>query len=254
MTNYGFLEVVGIEPISSDGIVLYTHAPWLKESKPGQFAMLQIEGKLLARPMSVMEVKPDGVVLWQIRDIGYGTNWLCNLNLGDKFYGWGPLGKGFEAVGLEKNKKIVLVGGGVGMSPLNFLYKEFFKGKGVHIIEGNRMADSPFLSNHLSLDEKDEYIKSTDDGSLGFKGNVVDVLKDLSSKGIEFDHLYTCGPDLMLESVEKFCKDENINCQVCLEARMACGLGGCRGCWDERHEIMVCCDGPVLKIENGGFL
>tara|TARA_B100000029_G_scaffold181846_1_gene179491 strand:+ start:41 stop:805 length:765 start_codon:yes stop_codon:yes gene_type:complete len=254
MSNYGVLEVVGLDPVSSDGVVLYTHAPWLKESKPGQFAMLKVGDKFLARPMSIMEVKPDDVVLWQIRDIGYGTNWLCNLNLGDKFHGWGPLGRGFDVVDFKEHKKIALVGGGVGMSPLNFLYKEFFKGKGVCVLEGNRTADSPFLSNHLNMDSKDEYMISTDDGSIGFCGNVVDVLENLSKKGIKFDHVYTCGPDSMLEAVEKFCQNKNVDCQVCLEARMACGFGGCRGCWDERHELMVCCDGPVLKIENGECL
>lgn len=241
----GNLVVTGVEPLSRDAIILQTHAPWLGGAKPGQFGMLGgIPGVLLARPMSIMELRPEGNVAWQVRGVGKGTRTLLDLDLGTELHGWGPLGNSFQ-LGCTNP---VLVGGGVGMAPLHFLYQEHYRGKGVTLIEGNKDRGGPFLEAWLDVDEADRYLSTTEDGSKGMKGLVTVPLEALLEVG-QCDAVFACGPDPMLKAVESLALKYGVSCQVALEARMACGVGGCRGCWDPRHKMMVCCDGPVLEIQ-----
>ena len=61
-------------------------------------------------------------------------------------------------------------------------------------------------------------IISTDDGSLGFKGNVVELLQEnkniLNANKIK---MFACGPNAMLRSLKKFCEVNNFNCQASTE-------------------------------------
>lgn len=243
----GSLTVTGVEPLSSDAVILQAHAPWLEGALPGQFVMLRLEGPFLARPMSVMDLRGGGEVAFQVRAVGRGTAIMCDLDLGTDLAGWGPLGRPFEVRG----ERPVLVGGGVGMAPMFFLYKRALKGRGVTVIEGNRDADGPFLGPWLDPDPADTYVACTDDGSAGLHGPVTTALEPLLADG-DADQVYACGPDPMLRAVEALARTHGVPCQVALEARMACGAGGCRGCWDHHHKIMVCCDGPVVSLGPDG--
>ncbi|MCH7493925.1 dihydroorotate dehydrogenase electron transfer subunit [bacterium] len=243
----GELRVTGVEPLAPDAVILQLNAPWLGEAKPGQFVMLGVPGLFLARPMSVMHLRPGGEVAFQIREVGVGTSALANLDIGSTLLGWGPLGNGF----LVRGERPALVGGGVGMAPIFFLYRSLLRGKGAVVIEGNRDAAGPFLGPWLEVDEADTYIPCTEDGGLGREGLVTAPLAEVLEAG-EADQVYACGPNPMLRAVEELAAAHGVPCQVALEARMACGTGGCRGCFDAHHRIMVCCDGPVVCLGATG--
>jgi len=91
---------------------------------------------------------------------------------------------------------------------------------------------------------------ATMDGSVGFKGNVVDFVADKLNKDVM---IYACGPTLMLRRLAFLCFEAGCSMQVSLESRMACGIGVCLGCViltaDNRFK-KVCSDGPVFDYEE----
>jgi dihydroorotate dehydrogenase electron transfer subunit len=95
---------------------------------------------------------------------------------------------------------------------------------------------------------------STLDGSWGFKGNVVDLLKEhlRSGKGKDRE-IFACGPENMVRALKDLIQADRIPCQVLLEERMACGLGLCFGCvkktLDEKEPYKrVCREGPAFDL------
>ena len=86
-------------------------------------------------------------------------------------------------------------------------------------------------------------IVTTDDGSFGFKGNAINYLDQNS---VEFDTLYSCGPEILLKKLEE--KYEGKEGYLSYEARMACGVGLCHGCVKGEKHHCVCTDGPVFKL------
>ena len=95
---------------------------------------------------------------------------------------------------------------------------------------------------------------ATDDGSLGQKGLVTDVLNSqiTNNKSQITNQIYSCGPHPMLAAVAKIAKAQSIPCQVSLEAMMGCGLGGCVCCVcaTKYGYEKVCSKGPVFKAED----
>ena len=101
----------------------------------------------------------------------------------------------------------------------------------------------------------DVYI-STEDGSVGTKGNVIDAIKE---NHLTADTIYACGPLPMLKGVKEFAAENNIEAQISLEEKMACGIGACLGCVCQSKEIdehsnvknkRVCKDGPVFDARQ----
>ncbi len=101
---------------------------------------------------------------------------------------------------------------------------------------------------------------STDDGSLGDKGTVTDMLeRDIESGFLPRDdiHIYACGPPKMMRAVSELADKYQISCQVLLEQRMACGIGACFSCTcnirgkdGQMGKKRVCVDGPVFDAKE----
>ncbi|MEJ2105396.1 MAG: dihydroorotate dehydrogenase electron transfer subunit, partial [Ignavibacteriaceae bacterium] len=98
--------------------------------------------------------------------------------------------------------------------------------------------------------------EASEDGSVGFRGNVVQLLEEnittLKSKKIK---IFACGPTAMLKSLKAFCLKNDFECEVSTECAMACGFGICQGCPIESTEdndkyLLVCKDGPVFNIRD----
>ncbi|MFZ5923863.1 MAG: dihydroorotate dehydrogenase electron transfer subunit [Bacillota bacterium] len=97
---------------------------------------------------------------------------------------------------------------------------------------------------------------ATEDGSIGERGLVTDVLGPLLVRG-GIACIYACGPLAMLREVARLGEAHDVPVQVSLEERMACGLGACLGCAVRRRPLggvglkhptylRVCADGPVF--------
>lgn len=251
-------EVVRQEKIA-DGI----YSMWLGFSKdyniaaqsvPGQFLSLYSRdgSRLLPRPISICETDADNAVIRIVyRVVGKGTEEFSKLCEGDKVPVVGPLGNGFN---IEAGSAI-LIGGGIGIPPMLSLAKKLHNegSQNIKVVLGYR-DNNLFLKNEF--EPFGEVFVSTEDGSAGIKGNVIDAIgkNDLSA-----DTIYACGPIPMLRGVKGFASERGILAQISLEEKMACGIGACLACVCETKEKdshshvcnrRVCKDGPVFDARD----
>ncbi len=227
---------------------------------PGQFVNVKCsEGinALLRRPISICNIDKDKRtfdICFQIK--GIGTEYLSQKKPGDIVDIIGPLGNPFKISG--EYKSIAVVGGGIGVFPLMYVLK--MSGQAVKSTYlGFRNRDFVVLEDEFKK-VSDSMNISTDDGSYGYKGLVIELLERDLIKG-KFDIIYACGPMPMLKGVVKIAHGSGIKCQVSLEQRMGCGIGACLVCacktkadsnegWEYSH---VCKDGPVFWSDDVVF-
>ena len=243
-------KVQSQEQLASDIYNLILEVPEIaKEAKAGQFVSVYSNdgSRLLPRPISLCEVdKENGTIRLVYRTVGKGTNEFSRLLPGDTVEVMGPLGNGFTL----KDKKAILIGGGIGIPPMLQLAKELDCDKS--IVLGFR--DETFLLDDLEKQGK-VYIAS-EDGQTGVKGNVLDAIKEY---GIEGDIIYACGPTPMLRALKEYAIANDIEAQLSLEERMACGIGACLACVCKSKEVdhhtnvnnkRICKDGPVFDARE----
>jgi dihydroorotate dehydrogenase electron transfer subunit len=219
--------------------------------KPGQFVNILVDDSattFLRRPISIYDVDYEQNTLdLLILIAGEGTRKLSLKKVGDKVNLLFPLGQGFTWD--ESTKKVLLIGGGVGLAPLLYLGKELVKEHiQVHTLIGGRSAD--YIIEKERFESLGQVSVSTDDGSLGEAGllTVHSIMKELGS----FDKIYTCGPDPMMKAVARMAKEAQVACEVSLENLMACGIGSCLCCVEDTttgHRC-ACTEGPVFNIDE----
>ena len=239
----------------SAGIFSFTiHCPEVAEiAKCGQFVHIKVEGYTLRRPISICDInKKSGTIriVFEIR--GGGTDKISDINVGDNIDMIAPLGNGFTPVELPENKRIIVVGGGIGVPPLYSVAKQY--GKQATAILGFRSYDKIILANDFKSSGVN-VITCTDDGSIGRKGVVTEPLREELAKG-DVAMIYSCGPEPMLKAVIAASAEFGVPCEVSLEQRMGCGVGACVVCAckvkrDGKEAVLrVCKDGPVFKGEE----
>ena len=228
---------------------LWLHADDIaKEARPGQFVSVYCrdESRLLPRPISICEVdKESGRLRLVYRTAGAGTREFSGYGPVDALELVGPLGNGFP---LDKGyKKVLLVGGGIGVPPMVELAK-WLPGEKM-VVSGYRNGDL-FLKEELSRNAA-LYI-ATEDGSAGTKGNVLDAIRE---NRLEADAIFACGPGPMLRALKAYAEEQGIDCYLSLEERMACGIGACLACVCTSKDVdahtnvknkRICKDGPVF--------
>lgn len=218
----------------------------------GQFVNIKADGFMLRRPISICGIdKEKGTlrIVFEVR--GKGTKVLSQLAEGQLIDIVAPLGgRGFEL--LDKSEKAVIIGGGIGNPPMLPIARHY--GKNATVISGFRNASAVILQKDFASAGAD-VILCTDDGSAGRKGFVTDALADVLSKE-KPAVIYACGPSVMLKRIIAQAKDAGVRCQVSLEERMGCGVGGCLVCAcrtirdGEEYYAHVCKDGPVFNAEE----
>ncbi len=244
-------EVIDKKILTDQIILLTLKSKELAENaKPGQFVNIRVSETCypyLRRPFSYCDVEDDEFkIMFTIS--GQGTKTLANANLGTRFDVIGPLGNGFSFN--QDFDNAIFVGGGLGIAPFPFLNRVLSKEKSVFTYIGARNKD--FIVTYGLRNIK----IATDDGSVGFKGNVVELLKeDFANNSFEGTiKVFGCGPTPMLRALKLFCEEFEIDCEVSTEAAMACGFGICQGCpiptFDENGYKLVCKDGPVFNVRD----
>lgn len=221
----------------------------IPELYPGQFMNVKIEapGVFLRRPISICNYDNLSNELWlMVKNAGKGTSVMCNSKIGDVYDIMLPLGNGFM---LPENasKKVLLIGGGVGVAPLYFLAKWLkMLGIQVNMLMGARNSNELLFKKQF--DEIGETYISTDDGSVGEHG----LLTTNSCLTQDWDAFYVCGPQPMMKAVSSIARERAIDCQVSLENHMACGVGACLCCVEDTQEgnKCVCTEGPVFNINR----
>ncbi|MDD5465592.1 MAG: dihydroorotate dehydrogenase electron transfer subunit [Candidatus Omnitrophica bacterium] len=231
-----------------------------KNALPGQFVNIKVNNglePLLRRPISVHRVKGRKVKLFY-EVVGAGTQVLSQRKPGELLDIIGPLGNGFDYRGAIKAKagKNILVAGGMGVAPLVFLAQRLLRPSGAGndtiILIGAKTKKQVLCAQEFKALGCTVRL-ATDDGSVGFRGKVTDLLKQqLSVTGHRSSVIYTCGPRAMLKAVSEIARENKINAQLSLEEHMACGIGACLGCVVSTKDgyQRVCKDGPVFLSQE----
>jgi dihydroorotate dehydrogenase electron transfer subunit len=229
------------------------------QARPGQFVQIAVPPErqfLLRRPFSIHQASRKGgwagtlEIAYSV--VGPGTRWLTDVEAHDFLDVVGPLGRPFPYP--RDPNSCLLIGGGYGAAPLYFLAQELrSRGKRVDMIVGARDQERVFkaveakrLSVHVAI--------TTEDGSLGERGKVTDVLPGMITRS-ETEVVYACGPNGMLRAVAEYCAEQGVPTQVAVEELMACGVGVCWTCvvpvirrdrsgWDYER---ACVEGPVFS-------
>lgn len=207
---------------------------------PGEFIEIKLDNFYLRRPISVCEFSDQHVdILYKI--LGQGTNDMSTWKKGKNVDVIIGLGNGFD---IKIAAKPLLIAGGIGIAPMFALARKFneINIKPTIIYGASRTSDLVLLDELKSLGN---LIICTDDGSVGYKGNVVSYLKE---NNIDFDKYYACGPQIMLQKLAEF----NDNGFLSLEARMGCGFGVCMGCTIKTSNgpKRVCKEGPIFNASE----
>jgi dihydroorotate dehydrogenase electron transfer subunit len=245
-------------PLASDVYHLTLRAPTLAaKAKPGQFVMVKVAPGLepvLRRPFSLHRMDQDaGIVEIVYQVVGKGTDILTERRPGEELEVLGPLGNGFS---WQEEKRIGLVGGGMGIAPLLAAGEQAVsEGKEVVVFLGARSRD--YLLAREKFERLGQVFVVTDDGSVGEKALVSKPLDEyLKNQGL--DLILACGPIPMLKAVAAISVAQDTPAQLSLEQRMGCGVGACLGCaFPVRADTpegytykRVCHDGPVFWAQE----
>lgn len=231
--------------------LLKVYSPELTSNiQPGQFLNIRVSERvfpLLRRPFSVCDVDGDHLYL-MFNIMGEGTNMLAHKPIGSTLDILGPLGHGFNLVG--NYETAVIVAGGLGAAPFPFVTRMLDGKKNILSFIGGRTKSDVITYNFKNVE------KASDDGSVGFKGNVVQLLeKNIERLKSERIKIFACGPNAMLRALKDFCLKYEFDCEVSTECAMACGFGICQGCpiestSEKDHYLLVCKDGPVFNVKD----
>ena len=249
----------------------------------GQFVNIRVTdglAPLLRRPISIHAAKATKVrVIYEI--LGKGTQALSEKKPGEFLDVIGPLGNGFvyRCPVKSPGAKNILIAGGMGVAPLVFLAEKLMELKTRNpkpetiVFIGAKTKKQILCTQEFKA--LDCIVKlATDDGSVGFKGRVTDLLRVfLEQAPLETRQkrplavassnlflmgpakrvrLFSCGPHPMLKAIAEIAGEYKINAQLSLEEHMACGLGACLGCavMTKAGYKTVCKDGPVFSSEE----
>lgn len=251
-------RVLSKRRIAPDIYDMWIETELAKEAKAGQFIGVYPENAahLLPRPISICETDRERNALrivYRVTGKGTGTEEFASWQEGQKLAILGILGNGFP-VEKSKGKKVVLMGGGIGIPPMLALFKELKEiGTEAVMIAGYRDARL-FLKEEL--EQYGEVYVATEDGSAGRKGNVLDVMKQ---EGLQAQVIMACGPMPMLRAVKYYAQEQQMEAFISLEERMACGVGACLGCvckttrkdpHSHVNHARICTDGPVFDARE----
>ena len=245
--------VISQNTLAPDIYDMWLETSLAKDAKPGQFvAVYPRDGAtLLPRPISICQVNQEKTALRLVyRKAGKGTAEFSAYEAGQKVALLGVLGNGFP-LEAGRGKKVLLMGGGIGVPPILQLAKE---------LEADTTTVLGYRNSDLFLAEDfkkvTNLVVATEDGSVGTKGNVLDAVRE---NALQADVIMACGPMPMLRAIKAFAAEHHMKAYISLEERMACGVGACLGCVAKTKEVdhhshvhnaRICTDGPVFDAED----
>ena len=254
------------------------HAPWLAGgARAGQFVHVRTpdySGLVLRRPFSINTLdRSTGTVTIHFRITGKGTEWIARSRPGDSLAMLGPLGRPFEVD--PRSRHLLLIAGGLGMAGVRALADQALEeGRQVTLLFGAADASQVYPSSLLP--DEVEYVVATDDGSMGHRGYVTELVAGYEAWS---DQAFACGPHVMLAALARLAggRQQRLGVarlgrkgasrtrpgglaqarrrawlQVSMEQNMGCAVGACLGCvvMGTAGPQRVCREGPVFAAEE----
>jgi dihydroorotate dehydrogenase electron transfer subunit len=256
------VEVLSNKKVGAYHHMVFAVGDMAQHARPGNFVAISVGGSnsamVLRRAFAIYRSSDrgqyGGTIELVVAPHGQGSKWLTSLQIHDQVNMVAPLGTSF-GIPIEPVNAL-LIGGGYGSAPL-FGLAEVLKDRGcrVDMILGASTAGKIYapLEGKRSVNS---LTITTEDGGVGVKGRVTDVMKDLIQKH-NTEIVYSCGPMQMLSAVNAISVSQGLVHQCAVEESMACGIGVCMTCVlpvrDENNVIKMmrsCIDGPVMDGEK----
>jgi dihydroorotate dehydrogenase electron transfer subunit len=206
---------------------------------PGQYVMLWVPG-FDEKPLSISYPGKDmGLTVLKK---GETTSHLHEMKPGDVVGLRGPFGRAFKISG----KKIIAVGGGVGMAPIAPLIERAI-GRGSHatVVVGAVTKKELLFVDRIEK-KGAKVIITTDDGTCGRKCFTTHAFEDELEQN-KYDECFTCGPEIMMQKVLEIAKRHEVPAQVSMERYFKCGIGICGACVMDDEGLRVCKEGPNFR-------
>ena len=227
------LKIVSQEKVAEDIYSMWLQADEIADNAcAGQFVSLYTRdgSRLLPRPISICEIDRESRrirLVYRVTGKGTGTEGFSRLHPGVALEVLGPLGNGFPLEEAE-GKRVFLMGGGIGIPPMLETAKE---------LKAEKTAVLGYRNELFLNDEFKKYAEvyvSTEDGSAGTRGNVLDAVRE---NALDAEVIFACGPAPMLRAIKAYALEKGIPCWISMEERMACGIGACLACVCQSSEI-----------------
>ena len=248
-------KIIAKEELSPGVKLFVVEAPLIaRKCQPGQFVILRIDENGERIPLTIADFdQAAGSITLIFQEVGHSTRQLGTLAAGEVLLDLaGPLGK---ASHIANFGTVVCIGGGIGVAPVYPIaraYKE--AGNRVISIIGARSANLLILEKEMAAVSDRLYV-TTDDGSQGHKGLVVDPLKAMMAAGEEIGQVLAIGPVVMMRGVAEVTRPYAIPTIVSLNPIMVDGTGMCGGCrvsvGDKNR--FACVDGPEFDAHQVDF-
>jgi len=240
-------EIVAREDFSDVTYLLEVRHPLMaKAARPGQFVIVMAHEHGERIPLTIADFdRAKGTVTLVIQAVGKSTREMQqSCKVGSTLHAMvGPMGIP-SPVG--KARKVVCVGGGLGVAPI-FPQARGFKEAGAYVIGvlGFRTKSLVFWEDKFRAC-CDELILCTDDGSAGLKGLVTEGIRRAIEKHSDIDEVVAIGPPVMMKGCAEATRAHKIKTVVSLNPIMVDGTGMCGGCRVKIGDQVkfACVDGP----------
>jgi len=223
-----------------------SHPMMARAAKPGQFVIVMEHEHGERIPLTIADFDRDrGTITLVIQAVGKTTKEMqANCQVGTHLFAMvGPMGIPSH---IGQAKKVVCVGGGLGVAPV-FPQARAYKESGAYVIGvvGFRNRDLMFWEDKFRA-VCDELIVCTDDGSAGIKGMVTEGIAQAIAKHPDIDEVVAIGPPVMMKGCAEATRAHAIKTIVSLNPVMVDGTGMCGGCRVKIGDKIkfACVDGP----------
>ena len=246
MTSVDF-EIVGREDLSPATYSLVVRHPLMaRAAQPGQFVIVMSHESGERIPLTIADFDRErGTITLVVQAVGKTTKEMQRTCLvGTALYALvGPMG---VPSALGGARKVVCVGGGLGVAPI-FPQARGFKENGAYVIGvlGFRSENLIFWQDKFNSC-CDELLLCTDDGSAGIKGSVSRGVELAIASHPDIDEVIAIGPPLMMKACAEVTRPHAIKTMVSLNPIMVDGTGMCGGCRVKLGDQVkfACVDGP----------
>jgi len=249
-------RVVRREDLSASAYLLEIAHPQLaRAARPGQFVMVMSRPEGERVPLTIADFDREAGTITVVVQAAGKTTKQMQRDVREGSYLHAVVGPMGEPSRIDGVRKVVCVGGGLGVAPV-YPQARAFKENGAYVIGviGFRSSELVFWEDRFRS-VCDEFIVCSDDGSIGIKGLVTEGIKQATARHADIDEVVAIGPPVMMRSCAELTRPLGIRTVVSLNPIMVDGTGMCGGCRVKigGRTLFACVDGPEFDAHQVDF-